>query len=224
MRRILSSRSLLATAVAALVALPACGTSDAKETAPPRAADAVDEGTPERIMAVTTTTVAPTTTAAPPPSTTVTAPPPPPTTAPPPPPAPPPTAAPAPPPPPPSNGGDEARALQLVNSERAKAGVAPLQLSTGARSVARAWSGYMAGHGMSHNPDLSGDLARAGVTGWSTIGENVGYGGSVDYVHSLFMGSGGHRANILKASYTHVGIGVVRSGSKVWITMDFVGY
>ncbi|MEQ1787014.1 MAG: CAP domain-containing protein, partial [Acidimicrobiales bacterium] len=110
------------------------------------------------------------------------------------------------------------------NQDRAAAGLAPLQMSGGARSVARAWSGYMAGNGMAHNPDLSGDLARAGVSGWSTIGENVGYGSSVDHVHGMFMGSGGHRANILKAAYSQVGIGVVRSGGTVWVTLDFVGY
>lgn len=81
----------------------------------------------------------------------------------------------------------------------------------------------MAGTGLAHNPDLGGDLARAGVTSWSTIGENVGYGGSVDQIHGMFMGSAGHRANILKGAYSHVGIGVVRSGGTVWITLDFVG-
>ena len=119
---------------------------------------------------------------------------------------------------------DEARALQLVNSERAEAGVAPLQLSGGARSVARTWSAHMAGSGLDHNPDLSGDLQRAGVTGWRSIGENVGEGGSVDQVHSMFMGSGGHRSNILGSGFSQVGIGVVRAGGKVWVTMDFVGY
>ena len=111
-----------------------------------------------------------------------------------------------------------------MNGERAKAGVAPLQLSAGARTVARRWSSHMAAHGMSHNPNLSGDLAGVGVTGWHTIGENVGYGSSVSQVHGMFMASGGHRANILKAGYTHMGIGVVHSGSRVWVTMVFVGY
>jgi uncharacterized protein YkwD len=111
-----------------------------------------------------------------------------------------------------------------VNQERAESGLAPLALSTGARSVAREWSAHMAANGMGHNPDLAGDLRRAGVTGWRTIGENVGYGGSVDHLHGMFMGSAGHRDNILKAAYTHVGIGVVRQGGTVWITMAFVGF
>jgi uncharacterized protein YkwD len=82
----------------------------------------------------------------------------------------------------------------------------------------------MSGSGLAHNPDLDGDLQRAGVTGWTSYGENVGYGGSVDQVHALFMGSSGHRANILNPSYSRAGIGVVHSGGKVWVTIDFVGY
>ncbi len=82
----------------------------------------------------------------------------------------------------------------------------------------------MAGEGMAHNPDLAGDMERAGVVGWRSIGENVGYGGSVDQVHSMFMASGTHRATILSGSYSEVGIGVVVSGGVVWITMDFVGW
>ena len=173
----------------------------------------------------TTTTVPPTTTTVAP--TTTTAPPPPPTTEPP---APPPpaapqvvaAAAPAPPPPAPAAPGGESRVLQLLNGERANAGVPALRVSGGAASVARAWSAHMARNGMAHNPDLGGDLDRAGVA-WSTIAENVGYGSSVDQVHSMFMSSGGHRANMLSGAYSQVGIGVVQSGGQVWVTIIFVG-
>ena len=82
----------------------------------------------------------------------------------------------------------------------------------------------MAARGLGHNPELSADLARAGVTGWKSIGENVGRAMSVDEAFRMFMGSGGHRANILKGSYSVIGIGVVKSGGQVWVTLDFVGY
>jgi len=135
---------------------------------------------------------------------------------------------PSPPPPAPAapvaNSRDEERALELVNRERADAGLGPLQISQGARSVARAWSAHMVSTGLHHNPDLTGDLERAGVTGWRIAGENVGRGGDIGQIHAAFMASRTHRDNILKGAYSHVGIGVVRSGSTVWITMDFVGY
>jgi uncharacterized protein YkwD len=119
---------------------------------------------------------------------------------------------------------DEARALQLVNAERAQAGVAPLQLSTAARSVARSWSIHMATAGLAHNPDLSGDLNRAGVRGWASCGENVGYSDDVDGAHALFMASPSHRANILDPRFTQAGIGVVHAAGRVWVTMDLIAY
>jgi uncharacterized protein YkwD len=82
----------------------------------------------------------------------------------------------------------------------------------------------MATSGLAHNPNLASDLNRAGTGGWRTIGENVGRAGSVDQAHALFMGSGGHRANILNAEFSEVGIGVVEHGGQIWITMDFVGW
>jgi uncharacterized protein YkwD len=217
---------IMAAAVAAGVVVPFDQDGDQTATtrvpAVPSALDAEQERLDLLLASTavtTTTTVPPTTTTAPPPPA-----PPSPAPAPAPVPAPAPAPAPAPPPPPAPDVNDEARALQLVNGERAKAGLAPLQLSGGATSVARTWAINMAGSGLSHNPDLSGDLQRAGVTGWASCGENVGYGGSVDQVHALFMGSQGHRDNILNGGYSQVGIGVVRSGGKVWVTMDLVGY
>ena len=82
----------------------------------------------------------------------------------------------------------------------------------------------MAGSGLGHNPDLGGDLDRAGVTGWTSWGENVGYGGDIDQVHAALLASQGHRADILNPHYSQVGIGVVRSGGTVWVTIDFVGF
>jgi uncharacterized protein YkwD len=82
----------------------------------------------------------------------------------------------------------------------------------------------MAGSGLGHNPDLGGDLERAGITSWRSCGENVGYGGDVNQVHAAFMASASHRANILNPAYSQVGIGVVHSGERVWVTIDFVGF
>jgi uncharacterized protein YkwD len=118
----------------------------------------------------------------------------------------------------------EARALQLVNAERAQAGVAPLLLNTTARSVARSWSIHMATAGLAHNPDLSADLNRAGLRGWASCGENVGYSDDVDGAHVLFMASPSHRANILDPRFSQAGIGVVHSAGRVWVTMDLIAY
>jgi len=117
----------------------------------------------------------------------------------------------------------EARALQLVNEARASNGLPALTLSSAARSVARDWSAQMAATSLAHNSDLADDLARAGVSGWQRISENVGDGQSVDQMHSMFMASSSHRANILSDQLSEVGIGVVSSGGRLWLTMDFIG-
>ena len=227
-----------AAVVAAVVAAPVFGCSDRPAPSPiAHAADPNERAGVDPLPAPPPTTAPPTTTTttAPPPPPTTVAPPPPivplrrPTPAPAPAPPPPPAPAPAPPPPPAPpapapKSSDEARALQLVNSERAKLGVAPLQVSNGAQSVARSWSAHMSRSGMAHNPDLGGALGRAGVTSWTSWAENVGYGSNVDQLHAMFMQSAGHRANIVEPRYSHVGIGVVHSGGTVWITMDFVGF
>lgn len=227
----LPSPLTIATRVAlAAAVLAGCADTDAPTAAPAAVAsgptsEALRAERADRPDPTTTTTST---------TTTTTAPPPPPTTVAPAPPAPSPpapavaaAAAPAPPPPPPppppvANGGDEARALQLVNQARAAQGLPALRVSGGAQGVARAWSGHMAGAGLSHNPDLGGDLSRAGVA-WRAIAENVGYGGSVDAVHGMFMGSSGHRNNILNPAYSQIGVGVVRQGGTVWVTLVFVG-
>ena len=59
------------------------------------------------------------------------------------------------------------------------------------------------------------------VTRWKTLGENVGYAGSVKKVHRAFMNSAGHRANILRSAYRHIGVGVVKKGGRIWATVVF---
>lgn len=68
-----------------------------------------------------------------------------------------------------------------------------------------------------HNPDLG-----SVTTGWSTLGENVGTGPGSTVVHAAFMASPGHRANVLDTRYTHVGVGVVVEGSKIWVAEVFM--
>jgi len=57
----------------------------------------------------------------------------------------------------------------------------------------------------------------------STWGENVGAAGSSRRVKKLWMGSSGHRANILNARFRRIGIGTVKAGGMVWVTAIFYG-
>jgi len=45
-------------------------------------------------------------------------------------------------------------------------------------------------------------------------GENVAYNSTVNKAHSALMASAGHKANIMSADFTHIGIGIVWDESK----------
>jgi uncharacterized protein YkwD len=110
---------------------------------------------------------------------------------------------------------------RLVNVERADAGLGPLSVSTCAGGYAVAWSKHMAGTGeFSHQsltPIMSGCSARG-------AGENIAYGGnSAAQFMSMWMNSAGHKANILRGSFTHIGVGVARNANGTWYaTQDFL--
>ncbi len=105
-----------------------------------------------------------------------------------------------------------------MNSARASAGLRPLTVNSELTSVARGWTSRLAAAGtLSHNPSLSGS-----VHGWTLLGENVGQGSSAAQLEAAFMASAPHRANILRAQFTDVGVGAVRgSDGRLWVTVDF---
>ena len=61
------------------------------------------------------------------------------------------------------------------------------------------------------------------MTRWHSLGENVGYGTSVSQLHSAFMASPLHKANILGSDYRFVGVGVAKAGGYMWVTVVFEG-
>ena len=61
------------------------------------------------------------------------------------------------------------------------------------------------------------------ITRWKTLGENVGYAGSVKKVHKAFMNSAAHKSNILRSAYKNFGVGVVKKKGKIWATVVFQG-
>lgn len=67
-----------------------------------------------------------------------------------------------------------------------------------------------------HNPSLGSQ-----VTNWRSLGENVGYAGGVKAVHRAFMRSAAHKANVLKSSYRHVGVGATKKNGYVWAAVVF---
>jgi uncharacterized protein YkwD len=125
--------------------------------------------------------------------------------------------------------GEHVLALQvfdLINAEREAAGLPALLWSEDAADVAYDHCVDMRVRGyISHfNPEgLDGcrRLWEAGVNALSCA-ENIAHGHQTPQgVMSGLMGSPGHRANILMAGMTHVGVGVHTGAGGPWWTMDF---
>ena len=57
----------------------------------------------------------------------------------------------------------------------------------------------------------------------STWGENVGMAGTLLRIRTLWMGSAGHRANILKPAFRRIGIGVVKARGRDVGNRDLYG-
>lgn len=119
--------------------------------------------------------------------------------------------------------------VSLVNSERAKNGLAALSVDSAITKTATLKSQDMAkNHYFSHTSPTYGspfDLMKQYGVSYRTAGENIAMGQtSPAQVMNGWMNSPGHRANILNASYTKIGVGVARnsSGTYYW-TQHFIG-
>lgn len=111
--------------------------------------------------------------------------------------------------------------VELVNAERARAGLSALKLNRDAASAAQVRAQEIAS-GFSHTrPDGSGfqtALDDAGVT-YRGYGENIAYGqNSPQAVMNQWMNSSGHRANILNPDFTEIGVGHYQTanGTNYW--------
>jgi len=112
-------------------------------------------------------------------------------------------------------GTDQSNALTILRNDRAQNRVRTIVLDRSARDEAQQHAEAMARQGSLYHSAL--DLAP----GECAKGENVGYGGSITQVERMFMNSPPHRRNILNGRYDHVGLGVVRSGGRVWVVQLF---
>src|SRR4051812_14030548 len=116
-------------------------------------------------------------------------------------------------------GSEEAQFVALTNQLRAQHGLQTLASYGPLVSIARSWSGRMAAAGgISHNMNLPNQVSGP----WTKLGENVGEGGSVGAIQQAFINSPHHYENLVDPVYNYVGIGVVDSGGRIWVTVDFM--
>ena len=112
-----------------------------------------------------------------------------------------------------------------INTARGKRDLRTLQVSSVIQKWAQDHAEDMAAAKTEyHDADLLVEVNKVTKVVW-WYGENVGRTTSdtaAKTLHGMFMGSSGHRANILKARATHMGIGVAKRGNYVYVVQRFV--
>ena len=117
----------------------------------------------------------------------------------------------------------EEQVVNLVNKERAKEGLAPLTIDWELARVAKYKSQDMHDKKyFSHTSPTYGspfDMMKKFDISYKSAGENIAQGQkSATQVMDAWMNSSGHRANIMNAQFTHIGVGYVKDGN-YWTQM-----
>jgi uncharacterized protein YkwD len=120
----------------------------------------------------------------------------------------------------------EQQLFALVNQARAQAGLAPLALDIGLTKAARAHAQRMfeareLSHQFAGEPSLAQRVAAATQTLLDQEGENVALDFDAAHAQEHLMLSPPHRANLMNAGYNVIGLGVIRSGERLYIVQDF---
>lgn len=115
--------------------------------------------------------------------------------------------------------GDAATVFAQTNAQRAKAGLKPLISDATLDRAAQAWANYLASSCTFKHSTSTWRADRVAKAGWSATGENIAAGYSTSSVVSAWMGSSGHRANILNSKYTGLGVGYAKGScySSYWV-------
>jgi uncharacterized protein YkwD len=120
---------------------------------------------------------------------------------------------------------EEQSLFDATNRERAAKGVAALKwdfalAAAAARHAARMAQEHTISHQFPGEQELLDRVSKAGAH-FSAVAENVAEGPNPDSIHSGWMHSAGHRANILDPNLTAIGIGVVVRGGQLYAVQDF---
>lgn len=123
---------------------------------------------------------------------------------------------------------NEVKTFELTNQERKAKDLPALTLKPALSKIARAHSENMARQGkMEHKLDDKGpdDRVRAGGYKYATMAENLAAGedgATLAMIMKAWMESKDHRANILDADFTEIGVGIARDkAGQLYFTQVF---
>ncbi len=128
------------------------------------------------------------------------------------------------------NSASEQQLLALTNQARASAGRPTLRWDSALASIARWRSKDMIqrdyfSHDIPGGGNVFDEMSSRGYC-YNLAGENIGWNTYPDdaataQIQQMFMGSSGHRANILGKAWDHIGIGAYKGadGKKMWTVL-----
>lgn len=105
-----------------------------------------------------------------------------------------------------------------LNADRGAQRLRTLSIQSDAQAKAQAWAEKLARENKLYHSTLSDGIR----TRWCALGENVGYGANVPVIEDAYMGSDGHRANILSTTWNGVGVGYAKNGNRVFTVQVFI--
>ncbi|MGI6082021.1 MAG: CAP domain-containing protein [Limnochordia bacterium] len=121
---------------------------------------------------------------------------------------------------------EESLAVAKVNAERKARGIHELKVNDTLVRLARLKAKDMAEKGyFSHISPTYGspaEMMEAAGLRFKWWGENIARVSSVTVAHEAYMESPDHRANILSAGYTEIGVGVYKKGNRVYQSQLFM--
>jgi len=112
-----------------------------------------------------------------------------------------------------------------ANRERIAQHLPPLKWDNALADAARQHAALMAkeedlSHQLPGEPALDRRASQAGAR-FSRVGENIAMGPEASPIHTGWMHSPGHRANILDVHFTALGVGVAEDGRALYAVEDF---
>jgi len=115
--------------------------------------------------------------------------------------------------------------FKSANHERAEQGLPQLKWDEALAVAARKHAALMAdqeelSHRLPGEAALDTRIAQAGAR-FSSVGENVASGPELSEIHTGWMHSPGHRANILGTHFNALGVGVVQRDGQFYAVEDF---
>ena len=117
---------------------------------------------------------------------------------------------------------NEAQVVEIVNSERAKLGIAPLEIDGSLMKSCEIRAKEIVTK-FSHERPNGESCFTVIETKYGYAGENIAYGQkNAEEVMIGWMKSEGHRNNIISDNYTHIGVGCYEENNRFYWVQLFI--